>query len=106
MKYRGIQKQFRLYIPTWIFINYRFFLKSISIPELAKIMDFFFYSVIKIILLIYVFWPVESKSDVHFRWAEPVTLDNMEKHKKKRIVRSFQYRPAKMDTRFGFYRSK
>ena len=56
-------------------------------------------------LLIHLFWPVESKSDVHFRRPEHENLYNPEKTIFPNY-RELVTRLTEMDTGFRFYRSK
>ena len=53
----------------------------------------------------YVFSPVESKSDVYFRRSGPENLDNTEKNIFWNIE-DFWFRATEMDTEFLFYRTK
>ena len=54
-------------------------------------------------LIIYVFWPVESESDIDFRWQEPGNLHNPETDF--RIIGDSRIRQTEMETRFRFYKS-
>ena len=58
----------------------------------------------RIFFSIYVYWPVESKSDVHFRLQKPENLYGLEN--KLPDYLGFPIRPTEMDTEFRFYRSK